>query len=209
MKRRTVPFLRAALAAAVMGAALALAALAAEPAKPAAKPETKPDPAQDAMMAEMMKGAAPGAEHEKLRAMEGKWKTVSKMWLGPGEPTVTEGTSENRMILGGRYLEQRYKGTFMGQPFEGYGLIGYDNKKGVYTMLWVDNSSTELSTGEGSMDDATHELTFKSVTSGPDGRPMEMKSVTRIVDPNRHVFSSYGTMGGQEQLTMEITYTRM
>jgi hypothetical protein len=208
MARSPFP-VRAVLLAFATMTALAVAALAAEPAGKPAKPEVTTGAADDAMMAEMMKYASPGPGHEKLKAMEGKWKTVSKMWLAPGEPTVTEGSSENRLILGGRYLEQRYQGTFMGQPFEGYGLTGYDNKKSVYTTLWVDNTSTEMMTGEGEMDAAGKELVFRSMGAGPDGRPMETKSVTRIVDPNRHVFSMYGMVDGKEQLMMEITYTRM
>jgi hypothetical protein len=43
--------------------------------------------------------------------MLGRWKAVVKSWNGPGEPTVSEGTSENRMILGGRYLEQKFQST--------------------------------------------------------------------------------------------------
>jgi hypothetical protein len=200
---------RVALLAAACVAALSLTAFAAEPTKKTAKSAVKTDPAHDAMMAEMMKYAAPGPGHEKLKSMEGKWKTVTKSWYAPGEPTVTEGSSENRLILGGRYLEQRFKGTMMGQPFEGYGLTGYDNRKGAYVTLWIDNASTEMMKAEGTMDDANNEMAFKATGTGPDGKPMDMRLVTRMVDANRHVFSMYGMMDGKEQLMMEITYTRM
>jgi hypothetical protein len=113
------------------------------------------------------------------------------------------------MILGGRFLEQRFRGTFSGQPFEGYGLTGYDNQKSAYTMFWVDNTATSMMTGEGSMDPAGQQFTMTSKGMGPDGKPMDLRLVTRIVDPNRHVFSMYGTVDGKEQLLMEITYTRM
>ena len=201
---RPVPFLL--VAAAMLASTLTWAA---EPAKKAAKQEAKVDPAQQAAMAEMMKLAAPGPAHEKLKAMEGKWKAVQKSWFAPGEPTVTDGTSECKLVLGGRFLEQRYKGVSMGQPFEGYGLTGYDNKKGAYTMLWIDNMATAMMTGEGSMDAAGQDLTMKAMGDGPDGKPTEFKMVTHVVDANRHVFSLYSTIDGKEQLMMEITYTRM
>ena len=198
-------------------AALALTALTIATAAPAAdrawkataSPEAKAAPAPDAATAEMLKLAAPGAAHEKLKAMEGKWKAVQKSWFAPGEPAVSEGVSENRMILGGRFLEQRLTGTVMGQPYEGFGLTGFDNKKGEYTMLWVDNMATSMMTGGGSMDATSGELTLKSTGDGPDGKPTEFKLVTRMMDPSRHVFSMYATVDGKEQLMMEITYTRM
>jgi hypothetical protein len=173
----------------------------------AKKPPTL-DPAQQAMMAEMARAGAPGPAHEKLRPMEGRWKVVSKSWFAPGEPMVNEGTCENRLVLGGRFLEQRLKATMMGQPFEGIGLTGYDNRKGVYTFVWIDNFGTATMTGEGAMDDSAHELTMKGVADGPDGKPAEFRMVTRIVDPNRHVFSMYQTQEGKETLAMETTYTR-
>ncbi len=203
----------------LIGTAVALAVAAAltahagePPKKPAARPaagaETKTDAAHDAMMAEMMKLAQPGPAHAKLKVMEGNWKVVTKSWYAPGEPTVTEGTAQNRMILGGRYLEQRMSGTMFGQPFEGYGLTGYDNRRNEYVVLWVDNASSWLTTGSGTMDEAGTELTVRSRDIGPDGKPMETRMVTRILDPSRHVFSMYAVAEGQERLVMEATYTR-
>ena len=203
------PSMRSILFALAAAATLvSIQALAAEP-KKAAKPEAKMDPAQQAAMDEMIKLAAPGPAHDKLKAMEGRWKAVQKSWFAPGEPTVTEGTCENKVILGGRFLEQHLKGTAMGQPYEGYGLTGYDNKKGTYTMVWMDNMATSMMTGEGSMDATGQDLTMKAAGDGPDGKPTEYRMVTHLVDDRRHVFSMYATMEGKEQLVMEITYTRM
>ena len=205
------------------GLLLALAALAAaEPAvkagkslkaQPAVKLEApappQADAAHDAMMAEMTKLAAPGPQHERFRASVGKWKAVVKSWNGPGEPAVGEGVSENQVILGGRYLEQRFTSTMMGQPFEGYGLNGYDNATRRYWFIWVDNMSTGMMSGWGDMDEPGKVLTTTSTTTGPDGKPMDMKSVTRFMDDGTQVFTMYGLAGGQETKMMEITYTRM
>ncbi|HYM81978.1 MAG TPA: DUF1579 domain-containing protein [Candidatus Limnocylindria bacterium] len=190
--------------------ALVLAAAAAKPA--ANKPQTatmKTDAAHDAAMEEMMKLGKPGPEHAGLEKMAGTWKAVNKSWFVPGEPTVNEGTAESRMILGGRFLEQKFHGTMMGQAFEGYGLTGYDNVKKTYTTMWIDNMGTYISTGTGSMDAAGKELTMKSMMPGPDGKPIEHRMVTKVVDDKTHVFSMYAPYNGKEQLMMEITYTRM
>ena len=132
-----------------------------------------------------------------------------KSWNGPGEPAVSEGTSENRMILGGRYLEQKFQSTMMDMPFEGYGLTGYDNGAKQYWFFWIDNLSTSMMAGRGGMDESGKTLTTTATMPGPDGKPMDVRIVTAIVDENQHVFSMYGQMGGKEMLMMEITYTRL
>ncbi len=59
----------------------------------------KMDPAaESAMMAEMMKTAGPGPEHRVFEASIGKWKIVTKQWMGPGDPVVTDGTGESEWI---------------------------------------------------------------------------------------------------------------
>lgn len=168
----------------------------------------KAEPAMDPQMAEMIKNGTPNESHAKLKGMEGKWKAVVKTWFAPGEPQTSEGVSENSLILGGRYLQQRYTGTMMGQPFNGYGLTGFDVKKGVYTTFWVDDMSTAVMAATASMDESGKTMTSTYTADGPDGKPMEYKNVTQIVDPNTHVFTMYGVMGGKDMKQMEITYTR-
>ena len=180
------------------------------PASPAeTMTDTKTATAQDTAMAAMMKMAQPGPQHALLKTMEGRWKAVVKSWNGPGEPSVSEGTSDARMILGGRYLEETFQSTMMNAPFEGHGLTGYDNATQRYWFSWIDNMSTGMMSGTGSMDDAGKLLTVTATTTGPDGKPAEVRMVTKLVDANNRTFSMYGTMGGQEMLMMEITYTRM
>ena len=88
--------------------------------------DKKLDPAMEAQMAEMMKYANPGPQHEKLKAMVGTWDATIKSWSGTPEPMVSTGVMKNEMMLGGRLLESEFKGKWMDQPFEGYGLTGYD-----------------------------------------------------------------------------------
>lgn len=174
-----------------------------------AKSAPATDPAHDAAAARMEEMAKPGPQHAWLAGMAGKWKAVTKSWFGGPEPEVTEGVSENKMILGGRYLENRFTGTSMGKPFEGYGLNGFDNEKKVYTMLWTDNFSTSMMMGEGTVDAAGKELVMQTTMAGPDGKVMPIRLVTKVVDPKTHVFSMYGPMEGKEALFMEITYTKL
>jgi hypothetical protein len=168
-------------------------------------------PTQDQMkqaMEQMEKLAQPGANHDKLKAMAGSWKATVKAFMGGPQPMISEGTSQNDMVLGGRYLEQRYKGTFMGKPFEGIGYTGYDNQTGMYQSVWMDNSSTWMMTSSGTMDDASKTLSLKGMATGMDGKPMEMRTQLKWADPSTMVFTMFGNMGGQEQPMMEITYKK-
>ena len=162
---------------------------------------------QKEMMEQMAKLAAPGPAHEHLKACVGSWKTTVKMYMG-GEPQVSEGTAAMHMIFGDRFLEQRYKGTFMNQPFEGYGLTGYDNQKGVYQSTWVDVMSTGMTISEGTWDETSKSLISKSTMLGPDGKPGEVRTVMKLVDPSTLLYSTYWPSNGKDQMMMEITYKK-
>jgi hypothetical protein len=162
--------------------------------------------AKEAMMAEMMKYANPGPQHEMLKPMVGTWNAVVKSWTGGPEPTVNKGVMKNSMMLGGRYLESRYKGTYDGKPFEGYGLTGYDLKKNQLISFWIDDMSTSWMTTSGGISADGKELTGTGTVDGMDGKPMAVRTVTKIEGPAKHVYTMYGTMNGQEMPMMEITY---
>ena len=42
--------------------------------------------------------------------------------------------------------------TGMGMPMEGIGFLGYDTINKKYTMFWIDNMATVMSTAEGAAD---------------------------------------------------------
>ncbi len=112
------------------------------------------DAVQDPMMEAMMKMAAPGEHHEHLKALAGTWKTTTKYWMGPGEPDISQGVSKNTWILGGRFLQMEFKTTSGEHPFEGFGLLGYDNSKKQHVSVWCDTMSTMIGVSYGTSDDS-------------------------------------------------------
>jgi len=72
----------------------------------------------------------------------------------------------------------------------------------------VDNGSTGMMSLTGQLDSTGRTLTMQGVTDGPDGKPVNTRAVTKVVDDKTQVWSMYGIAGGQETLMMEITYTR-
>ena len=180
---------------------------------PASKVEEKakaPSP-EEAMMAEMMKYANPGEQHKALEPLVGKWKSTSKMYMGPGEPQVSEGTCERSWIMGGRFLVGKHAGAMAGAPFEGMEIVGYDIRAGQYVTTWLDNMGTCVyTTTAGSMDPATKALTMTMpMFDFMSNAMMPYKLVTKIVDQDTNTFTIVSNRGGKEATDMEITYTRV
>ena len=108
-------------------------------------------PEQAAVMEEWMKIAAPGEHHKHLDYFVGKWKTKTSMYMGgPGStPMVSEGTSEMKWVLDGRFIMDTHQGSMMGQPYKGIGLTGYDNYRNMYEGSWCSNMGTNYLTMKG------------------------------------------------------------
>ncbi len=185
-------------------AALTLAALTA--ALPALAQDGQMD--EKAMQEMMMKLAMPGAPHQHLADGAGKWTSTMTMYMPGAEPMAMTGTYEAEMTLGGRYLVGHYHSTFMGQPFEGMSVDGYDNGKQEFFSLWFDSMGTGyfVTTGHASADGKTYEYKG-TMEMGPMQIPA--RTVTTYPDKDTMHFVMYQTTGGQEAKSMEVTYKRV
>src|SRR5688572_6931581 len=166
---------------------------------------------EKAMMEAWQKFANPGPGHKGLEGMVGTWNTEVTSWMKPGAPPMTStGTSENRWVLGGRWIEQRFTGSFMGQPFEGLGYSGYDNYKKKYVNTWMDNMSTAVMTSEGTFDAAGKVMTsWGTMDDVMAGKTVKVKSVVTVTDADTHVMEMWGPgPDGKDFKNMEIRYTR-
>ncbi len=181
------------------------AAKAAKPAKPAAAMS------QDEMMKAWTAFGTPGAPHKALEGLVGSWDVKSKFWMAPGAPpTESTGTSENKMILGGRYLEQRYEGTMMGGPFSGIGVTAFDNYKKKFVSTWVDSMGTGIMMMTGTFDKAGKVITSWGMMDDPaEKRTMKAKTAVTLVDADHHTYESWHAgPDGKMTKDLEISYTR-
>ena len=173
--------------------------------------EPKMTPEQQAMMEAWTKAGTPGPEHKNLEAFVGNWKTKSSMWMDPAAPPETsEGTATYSTYFGGRYLREDYKGTYHGEPFEGLAHMGYDNVTKKYWVSWNDSMATALFVSTGDYDAAKKTYTMRGTMNDPtaNGAAVPIRTVTRFVDADRHVFEWYETRDGKEIKSMEIEYVR-
>src|SRR4029077_14266047 len=124
-----------------------------------------------AMMAQWQGAMTPGAAHKRLDPLVGTFKAKTEFVMAPGvPPMVHEGTSENRWVLGGRYLEQTYRGMAMGMPFEGIGYTGYDNVKQRYVGTWMDSFGTGLMNSRGTGKPTSRVMEFEAMAHDPSGK---------------------------------------
>ena len=104
-------------------------------------------------------------------------------------PQESHGKSHSEATFGGRYIETKFDGDMMGQPFSqkpvdmlSYG--SYDKASNSYTY-------------HGSMDDPMAPKTKVAV-----------RAVVHIVDPTHYTFEWYETHKGKESKTMQIEYSK-
>jgi hypothetical protein len=151
----------------------------------------------------------PGPEHAELKRLVGDWKAEVKSFMpDPNNPTTSEAKASFKMILGGRFVQQNFTGSFDGQEFEGIGISGYDRALKKYVGSWIDSMGTGIMHTEGTFDPKSRTITETGSSSSPMGT-MKMKMLTKHIDDNKFHFTMFMIAPeGGEQKMMEITYTR-
>jgi hypothetical protein len=162
------------------------------------------------MMETYKKFGSPEESHKWLKRMEGKWLVEGKYWMDSLKPPVeSENSSEQEMVLGGRFLKQKYSGQMMGEEFSGIGFLGYNNISRMYESVWIDNMNTAMYFFEGNLEENGKALVVKGEADDPIKGPMKHRYITRIIDDNTLKTEMYATFkGGKEEKMMEETYTR-
>lgn len=200
-------FQRILSSAALLGATLFPLALA------TSQTEKEQQAMKDEMMKKWMEVSTPGDNHKKMDDLVGTWETTVSMWMGEAgkPPQVTKGVAEMKWVLGGRFIQEEMKGEMMGMPYNGMGLLGYDNFNKKYTFVWVDNSSTQMSTSEGTFDPTGKVLTYYGKMDEPmtGEHDKTVKYVTRIVNKDKNIFEIHDlSLPEPNTKVMEIVYTR-
>lgn len=165
---------------------------------------------QSADMQKVMEMIQPGPEHKLLTKMVGKWNAVGKMWMDPAAPPAeSQGTMEYVSVLEGRYFQGTYLGNWMGMPFEGRSVDGFDRFAKEYFSYWYDNMGTGMMAMRGTASADGKVVTMKGTAFDPMvGAEASFKTVTTWVDDNTIHYEMYSLKGGEEIKAMEMTYTR-
>ena len=171
----------------------------------------QPDINKEEMQKKVEEAGRPGPGHKALEHLVGNWKAEVKCWMEPGgQPNVSQATAHAKWTMNGRFLEEDFQGDMMGKPFRGRSLIGYDNTKQTFNSVWVSDMQTSMFTTEGKGDSGNKVITMEGKASCPatGQRDLPMKTVLRVLGPDKHVFEMFDKSRGENAKTMEITYTR-
>jgi hypothetical protein len=177
---------------------------------------TTADKPMDPKMAEMMQKfqeySTPTENHKILDTLAGSWDHTVTSWMAPDAPPETSsGTTENEWIMDGRFIQGKSHGMFMGKPFEGMSLLGYDNLKKEYQTVWIDNMATGMMTGTAKYDTSAKTLTDTGHFTCPlVGGDRTYRAITTLKDNDHYAYEMYmnDPTSGKEFKAMEINYTR-
>ena len=177
-----------------------------------AKEEWKPVDSATATKA-WMEYATPGEMQKMMAKADGTWIGENTMWMeNGGKPMMSKSEATNKMMYDGRYQVSNHKGDFMGMPFEGMSIVGYDNSKKKFVSTWIDNMGTGIMHGEGDWNPSTKSIEFKGKMTDPSrpGKECDFREVFTFIDDNTQKMEMYGpdSKTGKEYKTMEIKYTR-
>ncbi|MCB9846615.1 MAG: DUF1579 family protein [Phycisphaeraceae bacterium] len=170
----------------------------------------QPDEEMMEYFAAMAEAGMPGEHHEVLNCFEGSWEGMFK-WRPTKDADWVEmpGSVDREWLLDGRFMGEHVSSEMPdGTEFEGYGLIGYDNLKGKYVAMWVDNQSTGIYTEEGDYDDVKG-FSFRGQHIDPlTKKAIKTRSSIDVSDEDRHVGKGWASGPDGEFQMMEMVFER-
>lgn len=216
MNRKNL-IVRSSLAAVVIAGVVGSVAIAQQGSKdkaPHGAPEMKlPDGwTMDDMQACMIAGT-PGEMHQFIAKGAGTWKGTSTMWMGPGsDPMKSETIATISMVMDGRYAKCEYAGEIPGMgAFNGLGYSGFDNVTQKFVSTWIDNHSSGIMQGTGSLSADKKTLTWNYSYNCPiTKKPAVMRQVETYKGDNAMTLEMFGNdpKSGKEYKMMSIDFAR-
>jgi hypothetical protein len=161
-------------------------------------------------MKKWMEYATPSEVHKMLAKMDGEWKEDITLWMDPSAPAQQmQSTCVNKMILGGRYQQSTHTGDFGGMPFEGIGMLAWDNTLKKFVNTWIDNMGTGIMYLEGTWDAATKSINLAgTMTDAMTGKSVKVREVMKVIDDKTMEMTQYTEKDGKEFKNMYIKMTK-
>ena len=173
-----------------------------------------PDPERadsESMIDTWVRFAMPAEHHKLLNKLAGRWDLEVKYRMSADTPVVeSQGTCTRKWILGKRFILEEFDGGNLGLPFQGLAIYGYDAFEGKYTSVWIDTTSTGVTTSLGACEGECKLIRFEGRHGDPwSGKKRNTRGFTRLIDDDHHVLELFepGT-DGKEYKVLEISYAR-
>lgn len=157
----------------------------------------------------------PSAEHERLDALAGRFKFERTTPAAAGRPAErVTGRTENRWILGARYLECRLVEGAPGAEVEtAVVTYGFDLRRRIYFSLAVGSRGSNYRNLEGFWDEPARSLVLLGKDPG-DGTASatpspKLRQVVHVESRDRHVVETFVIYPGRlPQKAAEVVFTR-
>lgn len=162
----------------------------------------------------------PGPSHRLLNMFAGTWNTRTTMYgtdvdpqTGIANPTSTsvhKGRAKTTWALGNRFIREEFEGEMLGVPFQGFGLMGYDNGARKFTNMWVDSLATSMMSSQGKYFAEENRFEFLGRVYDPLlGGERNVRTTIDIISPREYLVTTYEpSPQGQEMKTLEIRYEK-
>ncbi len=148
------------------------------------------------------------AEHAKLKETVGEWEVDAQMWMAPGAPPKAfKGKAVRTSILNGKYIREKFTSTFMGRPFEGMLILGFDTIKKEYVSVWVDTMSPVPAISRGTEKDGV--LVLVGMEPGMAGKMVKNRTTVEFKGDDEAILTNYHIADdGTEAIQMKMVYKR-
>jgi hypothetical protein len=152
----------------------------------------------------------PTPEHQQLGSFAGTWSFESRWRGADGKSHTRTGISENRWILGGRFLECDATGQGEGERVESRIVLGFDPRQQRYFAVLLDSLTSYFLQPTGTYRASTRSFVLSGKERDPGaGSAFSYRLLLRVEGPDRYVIEVYfDTPGPAPMRLIEAVYTR-
>jgi len=160
-----------------------------------------------------LRASTPGPNQAFLAEKAGQSTGTTTQWMPPSmaagmAPTNSPCTMTLEPAFEGRYTRGEFKGDMPGMGlFHGLGYYGFDNVSQKFVSTWLDNMSTGIMTGEGTLSPDRKTLTWNFEFNCPMTKgPARMREVERYTGADTMTLEMYGDdpKSGEEYMMMKM-----
>jgi len=165
----------------------------------------------EAMMKAWTEFMTPGEMHKWMAKSVGTWTGDVNTYMDPANPTKSKTTATFKMIYNGLYQVGEFSGDMMGAPFQGQGILAYDNAKKQFVNTWIDNMGSGVIYMTGQYDEKAKTLHLKGTQTDPlTKKDTVIRQDIQFVNDNTQTITMYGPgTDGKEMKMMDIKMTRV
>jgi hypothetical protein len=149
-------------------------------------------------------------QNKTLDALVGTWDVAITFKVGPGQERQGKATCETKWILDRRALQQEYRSTWEGKPFNVLQLIGYDASRKKFFEIKLDNLEGGAMYNQGALSDDGKVLTqVGDRVDSKTGKAGKIRTVTTFEDKDHYTLEWYlPDDDGKEEKAVTLRHTR-